>query len=249
MTVTSNNPSAAPSMSFVYDQYANRWGQNVTSGGPQPQLSYNTATNQVNTAGYSYDVAPANRKGSHAARTCARGGIGERALRLCIGTEHPISSGIGGSPMQFQREETGAHPFASGSTGCAGAMRGCDSEDQSNRASGAGRDYSISRFLFSEQIQGVRFHSLRSQKRADAGPSHFSISMRNRAGEPLRKLDSRTGPCRVLFSNVAKDLGGMDWFRKKLEVMAAFTCIQKKINCVRLAGEQQHLAVGTTLLN
>ncbi len=43
-------------MNFVYDRWGNRWGQNITAGsGPQPQLSFNTANNQVN--GYTYDVA------------------------------------------------------------------------------------------------------------------------------------------------------------------------------------------------
>ena len=56
---TVNNTSGsgpALGMSFVYDWWGNRWQQNVTAGsGPQPQLSYNTNTNQV--VGYSYDAA------------------------------------------------------------------------------------------------------------------------------------------------------------------------------------------------
>jgi RHS repeat-associated protein len=43
---------------YVYDRYGNRWQQNVTSGsGPQPQLSFNAANNQITTSGYAYDAA------------------------------------------------------------------------------------------------------------------------------------------------------------------------------------------------
>lgn len=44
------------SLAFTYDRYGNRWQQNVTGGsGPQPQLAFNTYTNQV--SGYQYDAA------------------------------------------------------------------------------------------------------------------------------------------------------------------------------------------------
>ena len=53
-TVSSGNLG---SFNYIYDRWGNRWQQNVTSGsGPQPQLSFNTTTNQINTAGFSYDA-------------------------------------------------------------------------------------------------------------------------------------------------------------------------------------------------
>jgi RHS repeat-associated protein len=55
-TVTSG--SNVQNFTYVDDRWGNRWQQNVTSGsGPQPQLSFNTATNQVTSSGYSYDAA------------------------------------------------------------------------------------------------------------------------------------------------------------------------------------------------
>ncbi len=53
---TEANSGSNIAMNFIYDRWGNRWGQNITAGsGPQPQLSFNTANNQVN--GYTYDVA------------------------------------------------------------------------------------------------------------------------------------------------------------------------------------------------
>ena len=44
--------------SYVYDQYGNRQQQNVAAGsGPQPQYSFNAATNRVTNNGYQYDAA------------------------------------------------------------------------------------------------------------------------------------------------------------------------------------------------
>ena len=54
-TITSGNPGG---FSYAYDRWGNRWQQNVTSGsGPQPQLSFNTSTNEIQTSGYDYDAA------------------------------------------------------------------------------------------------------------------------------------------------------------------------------------------------
>jgi RHS repeat-associated protein len=56
LTVNSGSPG---SYSYVYDRWGNRWQQNEVngSGGPQPQLSFNTATNQIGAGGYTYDAA------------------------------------------------------------------------------------------------------------------------------------------------------------------------------------------------
>jgi hypothetical protein len=55
--LTSLTVTAGPAANFTYtyDRYGNRWQQNAPQGGPQPQLSFNTATNQV--SGYAYDAA------------------------------------------------------------------------------------------------------------------------------------------------------------------------------------------------
>jgi RHS repeat-associated protein len=63
-TVNSGNPQ---NFTYVYDRWGNRWQQNVTAGsGPSPQLSFNTATNQIqqgpncnppNWSEYCYDAA------------------------------------------------------------------------------------------------------------------------------------------------------------------------------------------------
>ncbi len=46
---------AVQNLTWTYDRYGNRWQQNAPQGGPQPQLTFNTANNQV--AGDSYDAA------------------------------------------------------------------------------------------------------------------------------------------------------------------------------------------------
>ncbi len=43
--------------SYVYDRYGNRWQQNALQGGWSSNLSFNPATNQINSAGYVYDAA------------------------------------------------------------------------------------------------------------------------------------------------------------------------------------------------
>ncbi len=44
--------------SYTYDRYGNRWAQTVTQGsGPQPNLSFDPATNRISSTGYSYDAA------------------------------------------------------------------------------------------------------------------------------------------------------------------------------------------------
>jgi len=54
-TVTSGT---VQNFTYAYDRYGNRWEQNVTAGsGPDPQLTFNTATNQISSSGYAYDAA------------------------------------------------------------------------------------------------------------------------------------------------------------------------------------------------
>jgi len=50
---------AAQNFSYLYDRWGNRWQQTETSGsgGPQPNLNFNTSSNQITTSGYAYDAA------------------------------------------------------------------------------------------------------------------------------------------------------------------------------------------------
>jgi RHS repeat-associated protein len=58
LTSSTYNSGTVQSFSWVYDRWGNRWQQNVTAGsGPQPQLSFNTGTNQVTNSGFAYDAA------------------------------------------------------------------------------------------------------------------------------------------------------------------------------------------------
>lgn len=73
-TVTSGTVA---NYTYVYDRYGNRWQQNVSAGsGPQPQLSFNTANNQVDSGGFSYDAAGnMTNDGTHAYTYDAEGNI------------------------------------------------------------------------------------------------------------------------------------------------------------------------------
>lgn len=42
---------------YTYDRWGNRWEQNAANGGPSPQLTFNTTTNEISTSGYTYDAA------------------------------------------------------------------------------------------------------------------------------------------------------------------------------------------------
>jgi RHS repeat-associated protein len=53
--LASRSSSGNTEFTYVYDRYGNRWQQNAFLGGPSPQLTFNTATNQV--SGYTYDAA------------------------------------------------------------------------------------------------------------------------------------------------------------------------------------------------
>lgn len=58
LTSLTVNSGVQQNFTYGYDRYGNRWQQDVTAGsGPQPQLSFNSANNQIQTTGYSYDAA------------------------------------------------------------------------------------------------------------------------------------------------------------------------------------------------
>jgi RHS repeat-associated protein len=52
-----NRYNGVQTFSNVYDRYGNRWQQNAPQGGPTLSVSFNAATNQINTAGFTYNAA------------------------------------------------------------------------------------------------------------------------------------------------------------------------------------------------
>ena len=57
LTSRTVNAGTVQNYAWVYDRYGNRWQQNALQGGSSSSVSFNTATNQINTAGYGYDAA------------------------------------------------------------------------------------------------------------------------------------------------------------------------------------------------
>ncbi len=58
LTSVNVNQGTVQNFSWSYDRYGNRWLQNVTAGsGTSFSASFNTATNQISSSGYSYDAA------------------------------------------------------------------------------------------------------------------------------------------------------------------------------------------------
>ncbi len=73
--VKSRTINSVQDMSWVYDRYGNRWQQSA-SNGPQPQYSFNAASNQISTGGYIYDAAGnMTNDGFHAYTYDAEGNI------------------------------------------------------------------------------------------------------------------------------------------------------------------------------
>ena len=57
LTSQNTNSGTPQNYTWVYDRYGNRWQQNPLNGGNSSQLSFNTANNQINDSGFSYDAA------------------------------------------------------------------------------------------------------------------------------------------------------------------------------------------------
>jgi YD repeat-containing protein len=59
LTSSTVNSGTVQNFSWVYDRWGNRTSQTITQGapGPQPSVSFNTATNRISTSGYAYDAA------------------------------------------------------------------------------------------------------------------------------------------------------------------------------------------------
>jgi RHS repeat-associated protein len=77
LTSRSVTAGTAQNFTYLYDRWGNRWQQNVVAGsGPNPQFSFNPATNQINTSGYAYDAAGnMTNDGSHTYTYDAEGNI------------------------------------------------------------------------------------------------------------------------------------------------------------------------------
>ncbi|MGD0733375.1 MAG: RHS repeat-associated core domain-containing protein [Terracidiphilus sp.] len=55
--LTTFKVGSALNYSYGFDRWGNRWSQTPQNGGSSSSLSFNTATNQISTSGYSYDAA------------------------------------------------------------------------------------------------------------------------------------------------------------------------------------------------
>ncbi|KAA6459568.1 hypothetical protein DYQ86_15715 [Acidobacteria bacterium AB60] len=104
----------APNFSWVYDRWGNRWDQNVTAGtGPSPQLTINTANNQITGSGYTYDAAGnMTNDGSHSYTFDAEGNVtavdgGATASAVYDGLNHKVRAQTGSNVVEFMFDITG----------------------------------------------------------------------------------------------------------------------------------------------
>lgn len=98
----------AQNFTYTYDRYGNRWDQTVTKGtGPAPELSFNTATNQINTSGYKYDAAGnLTNDGAHSYTYDAVGNItavdaGSTATYVYDALNHRVRTVVGSATTEF----------------------------------------------------------------------------------------------------------------------------------------------------
>jgi RHS repeat-associated protein len=97
---------------YGYDRYGNRWSQNVTQGsGPTPQLTFNTANNQV--IGYSYDAAGnLLSDGMHTYTYDAEGNVltvdgGTTAIYIYDALNRRVLSQVNGSNIEYAYDLNG----------------------------------------------------------------------------------------------------------------------------------------------
>jgi len=102
------NSGTVANYSYVYDRYGNRWQQNVTSGsGPQPQLSFNSANNQITASGITYDAAGnVTNDGTHSYTYDAEGNItavdgGSTATYTYDALNHRVRTVVGSTATEF----------------------------------------------------------------------------------------------------------------------------------------------------
>ena len=99
--------SAPQNYTYGYDRYGNRLSQTAADGGPSPQLTFSSTTNQITSAGYSYDAAGnVTSDGFHTYTYDAEGNLtavdgGSTAQYVYNALNQRVSETVGGSTTQF----------------------------------------------------------------------------------------------------------------------------------------------------
>ena len=99
--------SAPQNYTYGYDRYGNRWSQTAADGGPSPQLTFSSTTNQITSAGYSYDAAGnVSSDGFHTYTYDAEGNVtavdgGSTASYVYNALNQRVSETVGGTTTQF----------------------------------------------------------------------------------------------------------------------------------------------------
>jgi RHS repeat-associated protein len=99
--------SAPQNYTYGYDRYGNRWSQTAADGGPSPQLTFSSTTNQITSAGYSYDAAGnVTSDGFHTYTYDAEGNLtavdgGSTAQYVYNALNQRVSETVGGTTTQF----------------------------------------------------------------------------------------------------------------------------------------------------
>jgi RHS repeat-associated protein len=103
----------AQNFTYSYDRYGNRLSQTAVDGGPAPQLTISSATNQITSAGYSYDAAGnVTSDGFHTYTYDAEGNVtavdgGATAKYIYDALNHRVSETTGGTTQQFAYNAVG----------------------------------------------------------------------------------------------------------------------------------------------
>jgi RHS repeat-associated protein len=100
--------NSSEGLTYVYDRWGNRWQQTLTAGsGPQPNLSFNTSTNQVTTSGFVYDAAGnMTADGIHSYTYDAEGNVtqvdgGSTATYVYDALNHRVRTVVGSTITEF----------------------------------------------------------------------------------------------------------------------------------------------------
>jgi RHS repeat-associated protein len=103
----------AQNYTYGYDRYGNRWSQTAVDGGPSPQLSFSTATNQITSTGYTYDAAGnVSSDGFHTYTYDAEGNVtavdgGSTAKYVYNALNQRVSATVGGTTAQYAYNAAG----------------------------------------------------------------------------------------------------------------------------------------------